>query len=95
VDLHFEGEIFYWRGPAPFHFVAVPDRESALIHAARSELTYGWGVIPVEAEIGRTEWTTSLFPKGGRYLVPVKTAVRKAEGVELGDLVNLRLGLDM
>jgi hypothetical protein len=95
VDLHFDGEIFYWRGPAPFHFVAVPDRESALIHAARSELTYGWGVIPVEAEIGETEWTTSLFPKGGRYLVPVKSAVRKAEGVELGDLVNLRLGLDM
>lgn len=95
MDLHFDGEIFYWRGPAPFHFVAVPDRESALIHAARSELTYGWGVIPVEAEIGETEWTTSLFPKGGRYLVPVKSAVRKAEGVELGDLVNLRLGLDM
>jgi hypothetical protein len=95
VDLHFDGEIFYWRGPAPFHFVAVPDGESALIHAARSELTYGWGVIPVEAEIGETEWTTSLFPKGGRYLVPVKSAVRKAEGVELGDLVNLRLGLDM
>ena len=63
MDLHFDGEIVYWRGPAPFHFVAVPDRESAMIHAARSELTYGWGVLPVEAEIGETEWTTSLFPK--------------------------------
>jgi hypothetical protein len=95
VDLHFDGEIIYWRGPAPFHFVAVPDPESATIHAARSELTYGWGVIPVEAQIGETEWTTSLFPKDGRYLVPVKTAIRKAEGLDLGDVVGIRLSLDM
>jgi hypothetical protein len=93
--MNFNGEIVYWRGPAPFHFVAVPERESAKIHAARSELTYGWGVIPVEAQIGETEWTTSLFPKDGRYLVPVKTAVRNAEGLELGDVVEIRLGLDV
>ena len=31
-----------------------------------------------------TEWTTSLFPKDGRYIVPVKTSVRGAEGLEWG-----------
>jgi hypothetical protein len=94
VDLEFSGEIVYWRGPAPFHFVTVPDDESAAIEAVSSMVTYGWGAIPVEARVGRTDFTTSLFPKGDRYLVPIKVAVRRAEGLELGDRVSVRLRLD-
>lgn len=37
-------------------------------------------MIPVRAQIGGTDWTTSLFPKDGRYIVPVKTWVRRAKG---------------
>ncbi len=48
-------------------------------------------MIPVAAQIGATEWTTSLFPKDGRYIVPVKASVRNAEGLELGDTVTVRL----
>ena len=48
-------------------------------------VTYGWGVIPARVRIGLTEWTTALFPKDGGYLVPVKDAVRRAEGLALGD----------
>jgi hypothetical protein len=95
VDLEFDGEIIHWRGPSPFHFVEVPDDESAAIDTVKAEVTYGWGVIPVAARIGRTEFTTSLFPKGDRYLVPVKDAVRKAEGLGLGDEVTVRLHLDL
>jgi hypothetical protein len=54
-------------------------------------VTYGWGVIPVTAQIGDTSWQTSLFPKDGRYLVPVKAQVRKAEALELGDVVTVNL----
>ena len=57
-------------------------------------VTYGWGVIPVKVRIGRTDFTTSLFPKGDLYLVPVKVAVRRAEGLELGDQVKVSLSLD-
>ena len=91
VNLEFAGEIWYWRGPSPFHFITVPDEESALLHAASASVTYGWGMIPVEAVIGGTTWTTSLFPKDGGYLVPVKDAVRRSEGLELGDAVTIRL----
>ena len=49
------------------------------------------GHVPVTAQIGETGWTTSLFPKDRRYVVPVKALVRKAEGLELGDLVTVRL----
>jgi len=91
MELQFGGEIWFWRGPAPFHFVSVPEDESALIEERSSELTYGWGVIPVRAEIGTTSWETSLFPKDGLYAVPIKVAVRRAEGLELGDVVSVRL----
>ncbi|MGI8536677.1 MAG: DUF1905 domain-containing protein [Mycobacteriales bacterium] len=50
-------------------------------------------MIPVTASIGATEWTTSLWPKDGTYVVPLKTAVRKAEKVELGDAVTVRLAV--
>ena len=72
MDLEFRGEIFHWRGPSPFHFVAVPDDPSAAIEAVASMVTYGWGVIPFEVRIGTTDFTTSLFPKDGGYLVPIK-----------------------
>lgn len=94
MDLHFRGEIIHWRGPAPFHFVEVPDEQSAAIEAVSSMVTYGWGAIPVRARIGRTEFTTSLFPKGDTYLVPIKVAVRRAEGLALGDEVAIHLELD-
>ena len=87
MDVEFSGEVFEWRGPAPFYYVAVPAEESADIKEASPMLTYGWGVIPVLVRIGGTEWETSLFPKDGRYLVPLKDAVRRAEGIDSGDVV--------
>ncbi|HKX69567.1 MAG TPA: DUF1905 domain-containing protein [Intrasporangium sp.] len=95
MELEFSGEIIWWRGPSPFHFVPVPDEESAQIEAAKGLVTYGWGVIPVTARVGRTEFTTSLFPKDGRFLVPLKDRVRRAEALELGDVVELRLTIDV
>ena len=92
--LEFSGEIIHWRGPSPFHFVTVPEEQSAAIEAVSSLVTYGWGVIPVTARVGRTDFRTSLFPKGELYLVPMKSAVRKAERLELGDQVAVRLELD-
>lgn len=93
--LDFSGEIIYWRGPAPYHFVQVPEEQSAAIEDVSTALTYGWGCIPVKARIGSTEFTTSLFPRDDMYVVPVKVAVRKAEGLELGDAVDVRIVLDI
>jgi hypothetical protein len=94
VDLQFTGEVWFWRGPSPFHFVTVPERESAALKATAGRVSYGWGMIPVLARIEDTEWTTSLFPKDGCYVVPVKDAVRRAEDVEVGDIVTIRLTVD-
>jgi hypothetical protein len=95
MDLHFSGELWYWRGPAPFHFVTVPDEESAEIAAVARLVTYGWGMIPVALHIGGTETTTSLWPKDGGYIVPVKKHVQAAEELDVGDEVEVRLHLEV
>jgi hypothetical protein len=91
--IEFEGEIFYWRGPAPFLFVAVPEEPSQNIKAISGMVSYGWGVIPVHVKIGNTEWKTSLFPKDGRYLVPIKMSVQNSENLEVGDRVSIQLAV--
>jgi hypothetical protein len=91
MDVEFAGELLFWRGPSPYHFIAVPEEPSAALESASPLVSYGWGCIPVTAHIGHTTWKTSLFPKDDRYLVPVKAAVRKAEGLELGDVAQVRL----
>ena len=95
MSLEFTGEIFHWRGPAPYLFVAVPEELSREIKSVSREVTYGWGVIPVLARLGKTVWTTSLFPKNGLYLVPIKMLVQKAEKVGVGDAVTIRLEIKM
>ena len=95
VDIRFEGDIIYWRGPSPFHFVPVPEAECRQLADLAPVVSYGWGVIPVSASIGDTRWGTSLFPKDGGYLVPVKNAVRQSEDLDVGDVVSIELTIQV
>ncbi len=91
MELSFAGRVIEWRGPAPYYFVPVPDEESADIREVAAMATYGWGVIPVEARIGEAAFETSLFPKDGGYLLPLKDAVRKPQGLAAGDHVTVEM----
>ena len=91
MTVEFEGEIWFWRGPAPWYFVTVPAEQADALHAVSQRVTYGWGMIPVEAQIGGTEWSTSLWPKDGRYIVPIKASVRRTENLDEGDSVTVHL----
>ncbi|AKU15068.1 DUF1905 domain-containing protein [Luteipulveratus mongoliensis] len=93
MDLEFSGEIWYWRGPSPYHFVSVPEQHCDYLRAEGAYVTYGWGMIPVTVQIGDQEWTTSLWPKDGGYVVPVKDAIRNAEQLDKGDEVVVRLSI--
>jgi hypothetical protein len=90
MQLEFSGDVFQWRGPSPYYYVRVPEPESDELREW-SHVSYGWGVIPVTGRVGGTTFTTSLFPKDGGYLVPLKDAVRKAEGLVDGDLITIQL----
>ena len=95
MELEFDGEIWFWRGPSPYHFVTVPDEESAALASTASVVSYGWGMIPVTGRIGGTTWTTSLFPKDGGYVLPLKADVRRAEQIHLDDVVAIVLTVDV
>lgn len=90
MEFEFEGPIIEWRGPAPFYFLAVPEDESDDIKFAAKGIEY-WGQVPVVVRIDDTEFTTALFPKDGRYLIPIKDKVRKAEGIEVDQVVTVSL----
>lgn len=93
MELEFVGELIEWRGPAPFYYVVIPQPESDQIKAVATAFTYGWGVIPVRAVVAGITFATSLFPRGGGYLLPLKDAVRRPAGVGVGDLVAVELAL--
>lgn len=91
MNIEFTGKIWFWKGPAPWYFVTVPEEQCRDLNDISGFVTYGWGMIPVQARIGNTAWKTSLFPKDGRYIVPIKAGVRHAENLEEGDTVAVRL----
>ncbi|HZG95010.1 MAG TPA: DUF1905 domain-containing protein [Mycobacteriales bacterium] len=93
MDLTFAGKVIEWRGPSPFYFVPVPAAESADIREVAALASYGWGVIPVEARVGGVDFETSLFPKDGGYLLPLKDAVRKPRGLSPGDDVTVEMSV--
>jgi hypothetical protein len=95
MEMEFSGEVWFWKGPAPWYFVTVPDENSADLEATSAEVSYGWGMIPVTAQIGDTTWTTSLFPKDCLYIVPIKANIRKAESLDVGDTVAIHLTVDL
>lgn len=89
--IEFESVIIEWRGPAPFLFAASPDEYIGAVRYAAMTASYGWGVVPVVARLGGTRFATSLFPRDGGYLLPIKVAVQRAEGVGLGDRIAVSL----
>jgi hypothetical protein len=90
MEIDFTGELVEWRGPAPFFFVPLPLDAADLVDEVKAEVVY-WGVVPVRAWIGESEFTTSMFPREDTWFLPVKAAVRRAEQVELGDVIDVRL----
>jgi hypothetical protein len=93
MDMAFAGELWYWRGPSPYHFITVPEDVCAGLRAISGVVSYGWGMIPVTVRIGRIAFETSLFPKDGGYVVPIKDAVRKREGLAVGDAVSVEMSI--
>lgn len=94
MDVEFEGEVVEWRGPAPYWFLRVPVDDSEDIKLAAKGLEY-WGQVPVTVCIHGTVFTTALFPRDGRYLVPLKVAARRLAGIDVETDLELVAGLDV
>ncbi len=89
-------KVWLWPGDqAAWHFVSLPKAESATWREKHKGLHRGWNSIKVKAKIGKTTWETSVFfdTKSKQYLLPLKAAVRKVEGIYEGDLVKIKIDL--
>jgi hypothetical protein len=97
---HVSGPVWLWQGsdgaPAKgaWYFLTI-DGDTALAIRAHATNAAAWGSVYVEATIGATTWRTSLFPskQAGGWLLPLKAAVRKAEKIAEGAVVEVTLGL--
>ncbi len=92
----FEGELYAWRTDrVSWTFVDLPEDLSDEVEDARTAAPSGFGAVRVEVVVGGTTWRTSLFPSKdrGTFVLPVKKAVMKAEGVEHGDRISVGFSL--
>lgn len=87
LRFQFEAKIIEWRGPAPFVFAPMPALRAAELKEIANRVSYGWGCIPVEAKVCGVVYTTSLFPRDGTYLLPIKIVVRRRANITVGDKV--------
>lgn len=93
-DFRFTAELWQWnaQATASWFFVTVPVdlAEDIRIEAGPPR---GFGSVRVEAMIGASIWRTSVFPQSetGAFVLPVKKAIRKAEGIEEGDSCEVSL----
>ena len=90
----FEASLWRWREGSWF-FVTLPHDVTDEIDDLVSGTTSGFGAVKVEVQVGTTRWSTSLFPskEEGAYVLPVKKAVRTAEGLGDGDPADVTITL--
>jgi hypothetical protein len=88
--MEFEAELWEHEGQGAWCFVTVPEETSEDIRFSGA-IPAGWGSYRVEVTVGDTVWRTSVFPASECFVLPMKKAVRKAEDIEVGDLVAVSL----
>ena len=93
----FEAELWIWdaRRDDSWTFVSLPAEASEEIREVSAGPRRGFGSVPVQVSIGTSTWRTSVFPDSasGVYVLPVKRAVRRAEGLEAGDVAGVTVEL--
>lgn len=91
----FAAELWPHAGQGSWTFVTVPAGVSADIKELPRPRRPGFGSLRVKVRLGGTSWSTSIFPEAasGCYVLPVKKAVRAAEQVDHGDVVEVELTL--
>ena len=90
----FDAQVWRWKADGAWHFVTLPqDLSDEIDEAALRVGSGGFGSVRVRVRVGATGWTTSVFPDRGRgaFVLPLKKAVRAAEGIAEGDTVCVAL----
>jgi hypothetical protein len=97
IDFSFSAPLWLWKEGATWHFITVPEEPSAAIKSFAPEAKRGFGSVRVKVKIGSSEWQTSVFPskETGGYVLPIKKAVRTAQGLCVGEDADITIELMM
>lgn len=95
TSYRFQAELWEYGGSTSWYFLTVPFEQSDEIEELTSLTRRGFGSVRVRVTIGKTTWTTSVFPDSKRkaYILPVKKPVRKSEGLDVGSVADVILEL--
>lgn len=95
VDMEFVATVWRWqaRRTDTWTFVSLPESLADEVLELAGQVTRGFGSVRVDVTVGATSWRTSIFPGSTTYVLPLKRAVRAAEGIEIGDEVRVQLSL--
>lgn len=78
-----------------WYLVRISKKTSQQIRFYNPHSKRGWGSVPVVARVGATTWKTSIFwEKEGTYVMLIKAAVRKAEGLAVNKQLNMVLQIE-
>jgi hypothetical protein len=90
----FNARVWVWPTEnAAWHLVNLPKKPSQFLHSTWKGKHRGWNSLKIEATIGKTVWKTSIFydTRSETYLLPLKAAVRRTEGLSEGDAVRIAI----
>ena len=95
MTYRFSAPLWRYKGDSPWHFLTLPFEHADEIDERTTTVQRGFGSVRVHVTVGATTWSTSLFPdtKAESYILPVKKAVRTAERLQEGSMVEVSLEL--
>lgn len=93
MEVAFTAELWEYEGKAAWHFITIPRDFAHDIREIADGAQRGFGSVKVRAQIGGSQWETSIFPDGasGSYFLPIKKVIRQAESIKAGDSIAVRL----
>lgn len=95
MELRFTAEVWEWQGQGAWCFLSLPKDYYDELKSISAGPKRGFGSMRVEVTVGKTSWSTSIFPdsKSGTFLLPVKKDVRNKEKIAIGDSVKVHVKL--
>lgn len=95
-EFKIKAKVWRWPGDGAWHFVTLDRKLSSDIRNA-----YPKGFVKICVKVGKSEWSTSLFPhsinknvsKQIEYILCINKPIRKKEGIFEGDEVRVGIKL--
>lgn len=91
IKYDFLENIWQHAAPGGWYFISLPESIAHEIRETLRSEEEGWGRLKATAEIGKSKWETAIWfdTKKKTYLLPIKAAIRKSEGIESGKLIKV------